>query len=314
MKGISSKTAIAALAIAATLLPAASAAAQTQQADEIVVTARRTGIPVWRVTGPQTSIVLVGSIDGVAKGTRWDPAALTATLRKADRVMFPGMMQLTGSPFALIGYFMKFKRQARLPKGQSLARMMPPAQFQRLVALKNRGILKAGFESRHPLHLAGDLRDLAKGKSGYGVDADEYVFRAVRKHKIKTVPLTTMTAKPLIQEFFKIPPQRFVPCLLDAVALVEAGPGTVKARSDAWAERRVPEVVASPADKVVETCSPKSFGLVPRPDLSLQTKRLLAEPQLTVAVVDVRSLARPGGVLDDLAAAGFQVQGPPWKR
>ena len=314
MRGIWLKRSIAALAVAASVLPAAAAGAQGQQADEIVVTARRTGIPVWRVTGAKTSLVLIGSIDGVAKDTRWDPAALTATLRKADRVMFPGMMALTGSPFALIGYFVKFKRQARLPKGQSLAQMMPPAQFQRLVALRKRGILKAGFESRHPLHLADDLRDLARGKSGYGVDADEYVFRAVRKHKIKTVPLKTMTAKPLLQEYFKIPPQRFVPCLLDTVALVEAGPGTVKARSDAWAERRVPDVIASPADKVVETCSPKSFGLVPRPDLSLQTKRLLAEPQLTVAVVDVRSLARPGGVLDDLAAAGFQIQGPGWKR
>ena len=219
---------------AAACVMASSADAQSgaAAAGEIVVTARRTGIPVWRVTGPQTSIVLIGSIDGVAKDTRWDPAALTATLRKADRVMFPGMMQLTGSPFALIGYLVKFKRQARLPKGQSLAQMMPPAQFQRLVALKNRGILKAGFERRHPLHLADDLRDLSRGKSGYGIDADEYVFRAVRKHKIKTVPLKTMTAKPLLQEFFKIPPQRFVPCLLDAVALVEAGPGTVKARSE----------------------------------------------------------------------------------
>ena len=314
MQGISSKTTIAALAVAASLLPAGRAGAQTQQADEIVVTARRTGIPVWRVTGPKTSLVLIGSIDGVAKDTKWDPGALTETLVKADRVMFPGMLQLTGSPFALLGYFMKFKRQAQLPKGQSLAQMMPREQFQRLVALKDRGILKPGFERRHPLHLASDLRDLAKGKRGYGVDADQYVFRAVRKHKIKTVPLKTMTAKPLLQEYFKIPPQRFIPCLLGAVALAEAGPGTVKARSDAWAERRVPDVLASPADKVHAACSPRSFGMLGGPDFSLEMRQLMADPKLIVAVVDLRTLAAAGGVLDDLAAAGFQIQGPRWKR
>jgi hypothetical protein len=40
---------------------------------------------------------------------------------------------------------------------------------------------------------------------------------------------------------------------------------------------------------------------------------LLAQPQLTVAVVELGSLARPGGVLDSLAAAGFDVRGPRWK-
>jgi hypothetical protein len=32
-----------------------------------------------------------------------------------------------------------------------------------------------------------------------------------------------------------------------------------------------------------------------------------------VAVLSLRSLAEPGGVLDGLAAAGFDIQGPAWK-
>ena len=104
-----------------------------------------------------------------------------------------------------------------------------------------------------------------------------------------------------------------MPCLLDAVAVVEAGPGTVKARSDAWAERRVPDVLASPADKVQETCSPRAIGLLERPEFSLEARRLLSQPQVTVAVLDLRSLAAPGAVLDDLAGAGFTIQGPRWR-
>ena len=301
-----------ALCIAAT--PASAQVAAAADAEEIVVTAQRTGIPVWRVNGPSGTVVLIGSIDGMSKDTRWDPYALTETIKKADQVMFPGMLGLTGSPFMLIGMVAKYKKQATLPKGQSLAQMMPPAQFQRLMALKDRGVLKAGFERKHPLHLAQDLRDIAKGKRGYGMDADRYVSKAVRKHKIKTVPLRTMKAKPLLQQFFELPPQKFVPCLLDSVALVEAGPGAIKARSDAWAERRVPEVIASPADKVHATCSGGSFGLLDPPNFSADMRRLLAQPQTTVAVLDLRTLARRGGVLDDLQAAGFDVQGPRWKR
>ena len=294
----------------------ASAVAQapgSAAADEIVVTARRTGIPVWRVNGPRTSIVLVGSIDGVVKDTRWDPGALTETLRKADQIMFPGLTAVSASPLALIGYYMRFKKQATLPKGQSLQNFMPPQQFQRLLALKNRGVLKAGFERKHPFHLAMELRDKAKGKNGFGLDADTYVRKAIQKHKLKMVPLRTMRAKPVVNDFFAAPPRNFVPCLVDAITLAEAGPGAIRARSDAWAARRVPDVVQSPADEVYASCSASGTGVVQARDLSPQIAALLSEPKLTVAVVELRTLAAPGGVLDDLRAAGFDIQGPRWR-
>jgi uncharacterized protein YbaP (TraB family) len=285
-----------------------------QAADEIVVTARRTGIPVWRVTGPKTTIVLIGAIEGVAKDTRWDPGALTETLRKADRVMYPSAVGLTlSSPFQVFGVLMKARKMATLPKGQTLAGLVPAQQFQRLVALKNRGVLKSGFERKHPLAVAEDLRDHAKGKRGYGPGALQFVQKAVRKHKIKTVPITTMKAKPVLDDFFKSPPQNYIPCLLSAVSLVEAGPGAVKARSDAWAQRRVPEALGSPAEKTAVACHPSSWGIIPRPDLKPQVRKLMQEPQLTVAVVSLGSLAQSNGVLDDLTAAGFEVQGPRWK-
>ncbi|HZH06635.1 MAG TPA: TraB/GumN family protein [Lautropia sp.] len=303
----------AASTLAASVVPAAAQAPRAAEADEIVVTAQRTGIPVWRVNSPTTTLVLIGSIDRVAKGTRWDPAALNQTLLKADRVMFPGTIGLTGSPFSLIGYALKWRKHATLPKGQTLASLMRPDQFQRLVALRNRGVLKPGFERKHPLHLALMLHGIAKGKDGYGLAAGDYVSRTVRKNKIKTVPITSFRANPVVKEFFAEPPKTFVPCLLASIALVEAGPGTIKRRSDAWAERRVPEVLASPVEPVNATCHPSSWGLVQHPDFRAQVRTLLAQPQLTVAVVELGSLARPGGVLDSLAAAGFDVRGPRWK-
>lgn len=287
--------------------------AQDASAEQLVVTARRTGIPVWRVTGPRTSIVLIGSIEDVAKGTKWDPGALATTLRQADRVMFPGQVGVAVSPFSMIGYYVKFKRMATLPKGQSLAQMLTPAQYQRLVALKNRGVLKAGFERSHPLHLSIALRRGALGKGGFAPGVGRYVSQTVKKHKIKTVPIRMIKAKPLVKDFFATPPREYVPCLMASVALAEAGPEANRARSQAWAQRRVPDVLASPADRVYDVCVPPALEATARPDLQPQIRTLLTQPQLTVAVVGLRSLAEHGGVLDDLSAAGFQVSGPQWK-
>jgi uncharacterized protein YbaP (TraB family) len=303
----------AALTLAVSAGPGVAQAPSAAQADDIVVTAQRTGIPVWRVNSPTTTVVLIGTINGVAKDTKWDPAALTETLRKADRVMFPSMTQVSGSPFALIGALAKWRKQATLPKGQSLQQMLPPNQFARLLALQKRGLLKPGFERKHPFHLSIMLRDIAEGRRGYGPPASEVVRRSVKKHKIKMVPIESAKFKPLLNDFFSTPPNAYVPCLIDSIALVEAGSGAVKARSDAWAQRRVTDVLRSPANKVWDSCQPPALDNIPRADFRAQVRSLLAQPQLTVAVVELDSLARPGGLLDNLAAAGFDVRGPRWK-
>jgi len=303
----------AAFASATAQVPAATAA-PAEQVEEIVVTARRSGIPVWRVSGPSGTVVLVGSISEVTKDTRWNPAPLEAALRKADRVMFPQAVQLGASPFAIIGMAVKWRKHASLPRGKSLAQMMPPEQFARLVALQKRGILKPGFERDHPFHLALKLRNVVKGKRGYGPDAGRFVTRTVKKHKLKMVPIAQGRAKPFVNELFGLPPEAHVACLLDAVTLVEAGPGAIKARSDAWAERRVPDATNSPAERVDHRCWPNAGSkLKTAPPLGPQVRRLLAEPQVTLAVVPLYSLARPGGVLDELKAAGLDVRGPRWK-
>ena len=79
------------LALLALLLSGAAEAQPSPQTqpDEIVVTAQRSGIPVWRVRGGAGTLVLVGTIEEVAKGTDWNPDSLAAALREADQVMFP---------------------------------------------------------------------------------------------------------------------------------------------------------------------------------------------------------------------------------
>jgi hypothetical protein len=153
---------------------------------------------------------------------------------------------------------------------------------------------------------------VAEGR-GQGPGVDRYVRATVKKHKVKTVPLATLKAKPILNDFFSTPPQTYTSCLIDAIAVAEAGPAAVKARSDAWAERRVPAVLSSPADKIYETCSPVAWGILPRTDLRTQIGGLMSQPQVTVAVVNLRSLAARGGILDSLAAGGFKISGPTWR-
>src|ERR1700710_1043178 len=117
----------AALAAMAMLAPTAAQTTPEQaHVDDIVVTGRRSGVPLWTVRSGTTTLVLVGHIRGISKTTKWDPEALTEALRKADRVVFPEMHAFTASPFSLIGWLAKWNAMGSLPKGQSLADFASP--------------------------------------------------------------------------------------------------------------------------------------------------------------------------------------------
>ncbi|MFL6843774.1 MAG: TraB/GumN family protein [Allosphingosinicella sp.] len=305
--------AVAAAIALASAAPAKAPADDKAQVDDIVVTGRRSGAPLWTVRSDQTTLVLVGAIEGVSKTTYWDPAALTAALRKADRVMFPQAHAFTASPFRLIGWVAKYNAMGSLPKGQSLADFASPETMRRLSALSAKGTVRRDYATRHSLHLSNELRERARHGIDFGRSASDYVMRAVKQYKLTLVPMPRSKAKPIVKDLFASTPQEHMPCLEASVAMAEAGPAAVQARSDAWAARRVPEVLASPADKPGPLCWPASEVIEDGPDLAAEMKQLLGETPVTVAVLNLRSLARPGGVLDELAAAGFDIQGPAWK-
>lgn len=303
----------AALALASAA-PGQNRADDRAQVEDIVVTGRRSGVPMWTVRGDTTTLILVGGINGVSKTTHWDPAALTEALRKADRVMFPQSYALTASPFRAIGWIAKWNAMGSLPKGHGLSAIAGAQTMRRLAALRARGMVRADYDRRHPLHLSGDLRDRAKGDIDYGPNVADYARNAARKHKLaEVVPVERSKAKPVVKDLFASTPEEHLPCLEASIAVAEAGPAAVQARSDAWAARRVPEVLASPADPVYQICWPSGIFAERQADLLPQMKRLLAEPEVTMAVLSLRTLAERGGVLDGLEAAGFDIQGPAWK-
>jgi uncharacterized protein YbaP (TraB family) len=297
---------------------ASAAAAQNRaddraQVEDIVVTGRKSGVPMWTVRGETTTLILVGTIEGVSKTTYWDPAALTQALRKADRVVFPQSHIFTANLFSAIGWVAKWNAMKSLPKGQSLSAMARPDAMRRLAALRAKGAVRADYDRRHPLDLGRELRDRAAGDIKFGRGADDYVRRAIKQYKLNLVPIEKSKAKPLVKDLFSSTPQEHLPCLEASIAMAEAGPKAVQARSDAWAARRVPEVLASPADKFERVCWPTAEIIEPGANRTGEMKQLLAQPEVTVAVLTLRSLAESGGVLDGLAVAGFDIQGPAWK-
>jgi hypothetical protein len=73
--------------------------------------------------------------------------------------------------------------------------------------------------------------------------------------------------------------------------------------------------IDNPAERARHSCWPNDPARLAANDaeIATQLRGLLGEPQVTLAVLTLRSLARPGGILDTLERAGFDIQGPDWR-
>lgn len=236
--------------------------------------------------------------------------------------MFPEAVGVKFGLFSLIDTIGKWRKQASLPKGQTLQMMTTPEQWARLVALRNQGFIKPGFERKHPYHLAMTLTALVRSKSERVPGADSYVRRYVRKNPAKEVPLIRFSVTEVANAFFASSPLSHVPCLMDAVTLVEAGQAGIKARADAfvtrsqaWAARRVPEALMARSDNGQRSCWPEGTTYSQARQASLRpiVRDFMDRPEVTLAVLSLESLAQKGGVLDDLVTAGFDISGPNWR-
>ena len=292
-------------------------ALQSPEEESIVITGRRIGVPVWQVATGSGTLILVGDINYIAAGTQWNSAALDEILRRSNRVLFPEARQASTGLFGVFTAIGQVRGSATLPAGRSLRTMVSPEQWGRLEKLRQQRIIEEGFERSHPYHLAGRIRRRAERGVAYAPSLTAHVRRAVRRYNLKLVPIARVALSNVTDRLVATPPEQFLECLMNTVELAEAGPQAIRLRSQHWVERRVTEVVSSPAERAFHSCRlPMTADTAEERDAALWAtiQRLLGEPGVTVAVVSLSTLASAGGMLDRLQSADQNVLGPAWRK
>ncbi len=310
----------AAAAVLALAVGAASGSAQAQtpaedpvtRLEEIVVTARRADMPIWEVSDADSTVILAGSISGVPEDYAWRPEALEAATRRADHILYPQQGRLSvGDVLRLIW---RIRTVAGLPKDKSTADYLP-ADIQARVETQMADARNDRWRRRSLLSLGFDLME----KSGYdqgGSGAVDVVRRAAREARIPGRPVGAVRGDEIIDNLITAPPETYAPCIEQAVGASEAGPQGATARVEAWRARRVLEVLANPLDKALNVCWPSGDAdIAPllRSQWSEAVRQALDRPGVTLAVVQLRVLAEPAGVLDQLQSDGREIIGPEWR-
>jgi len=294
---------------------AAQDAESADRLDDIVVTARRSGAPMWTVRDGDSTLILVGSIRAIPRDVTWRPEALEEAAKQADLILLPQEGRASFSD--ILRVIWRARTIAMMPEGQTTATWLSPDMQARLDALMS-GERNQDWRRRSMLMTSFDLiQDRAGFRAGReGQDAVDVVRRAARQARIQARPVGTVRGDEMVESLISAPQSIHVPCMERAIAAAEAGPESSQERARDWRAFRVPEVVASPIEQALKVCWPWGDPEL-APQLHQQwaaaVQTALVSPGVTMGVAPVRLLAEPGGVLDSLEARGLEVVGPDWK-
>ncbi|MFC5344053.1 TraB/GumN family protein [Brevundimonas staleyi] len=298
------------LALAATT-PVWAQDADEDRVEDIVVTARRAGAPMWTVERGDSTVILVGAISGVPRDFVWRPEALEEATRRSQRILYP--TEARGSMSDVFRILWRIRTISRLPQGTTTADYLPPdlqARLETLMAGEG-----DGWRTKSFVALSFDLLEKA-GRERRTSGAVAAVRDAARRARLSGEPVGIVRGDELVEGLISGPPAQYTPCIGASIAAAEAGPAGAQARLEAWRSLRVTEVLAAPLDQAYDLCWPSGDPEVApaqREQWRAATQNALSQPGVTVGVAALRLLAEPGGVLDQLEAEGLDVRGPDWK-
>ena len=292
----------------------AHAEVQTPQAQsEIVVSARRSGAPMWTIETPTGTVLLVGEIRAVPKSTPWEPERLREATAEAQRVILRAAPKF--SPGDVLRLIFRGGSFTKLPDRKVAADYLNPQQRARLAGLEAR--YKVDYDRGSFLMSAFDLLARRLDFDDATIDdATDVVEKAARRSDIPIVRPERFRGEDLLDNLAAAPPASHIPCLEAAMRATEAGTPVIISRGNDWRRFDIPSVMTNPLEIALNTCWPwadEDLG----GEIRDQWTRMIAEASglegVTLAVVPLNVLAERQGVLDQLEARGFAVAGPRWR-
>ncbi len=302
-----------ALALTSASLPAVAQVAAPDSAEEVVVTARNSGAPMWTVRTETGVVMLVGEMRNVPKETPWYPDRLERAAGGAQRIILGTKAKV--SPGDILRLIFAGGKLTKLPDERVAADYLDATRLARLRAIEAR--YGQDYSRRNFLITSFDLlsRRLAFSKDT-GDDATDVVRKAARRGDIATRPVGEVRGEDMLDNLFAAAPETHLPCLDAAMAAAEIGPEIVTARGKAWTSFDVPGLMANPLETALGRCWPwtdNQLGAELRGQWVAALDEAVRQPGVTLAVVPIRVLAEEGGVLDQLKARDLDISGPRWR-
>ena len=287
--------------------------------DEVVVTGERTGPEMWHVHREASDLWILGSMSPLPKGITWRSKQFEQVLEHTNQVVIPKPFEVG---IARILWLLITERDILLVRGgKRLKDVMPPNLYARFSALRQqyhesadkwehyRPIIAAAFLQRTVFHAANLSTRLDLGAA---------VRMLAEKHKVRVEELKIAGVHDALDALKTMPPATENACVEASVVTMEKDLPRLRDRADAWASGNIERIRSLREPSEVDACRAALDAGTGAAELIATVRRTwvdnmdhyLHHDGVTVAVVNMDMLLEKGGILDELRAKGYAIEGP----
>ncbi len=311
-------------ATAQTAMPVLSQATLATQAvlEEVVVTGRRPGPPLWRVINGERTLWVFAVLSPLHKDLSWDADSVAHILSESQAYLeAPQVSASTSNPFKALGIMRKLGRAERLPKGTTLKTLLEPELYARLETAHQRYAPKDDKILRlKPLFAANKLHAAALQKVGLRDSAR--IYKTLRKMAKRaglevTASVGEVDVDRVIEVIEGIPHEAQLRCLHETLQSVTEDIQGAMVRANAWATGDATALRALDYPDVESTChnavNANEFARAAttraREQWLVRARQVLNEHTSAFASLPVYEVIGEDGLLGRLAAEGYQLRG-----
>jgi uncharacterized protein YbaP (TraB family) len=287
--------------------------------DEIVVTGERAGPGMWHVHHGSADVWLLGSLSPLPRGITWRS-------RQVERVLESASQVLVQKPFEIsiprILWVLLTERSLVLEThGKRLKDVLPPGLYERFAALRGKySDDPEKWEHYRPVVAAAFLQRAAFHQVGLSMRMDlGAALRVLAKNKhVRVEEVKIAAVGDMLDALKTMAPATENICVDASLVTMESALPRLMERAQAWADGNIERLQSLPVPKEVDACRDALEGgrgaldiiaLMRRSWLS-SIEKSLQGTGTTIAVVNLDLMLEPGGLLDELRAAGYQIEAP----
>jgi len=291
--------------------------------EEVVVTGEWPGPQMWKISRGSHVVWMLGTLQPLPKGMVWKYKDVEQVIAQSHQIIGKTNVKPKVSIFGLIPLYLQFRKVSKLPDDQTLKDVLTPELYQRYRTLLSlHKIRDNDIEKLRPIVAAGRLyQDIieANGLTGKN-DVQETVFKLADRHDVKINDLTLKVEAPkeILKEASEMPVSAEVPCFEEVVATLESDLPMLKKRASSWARGDVDALRKLIPAQARNACREVILSVQRVKEISDHAKSVwlsaitesLDRYDSAMALSPVYDLIGKDGILDQLRAAGYQVEGP----
>lgn len=302
----------------------------TEAPTQIVVSGRRPGPGVWKVSKGEHVMWVFGTYSPLPAKLEWDASRVERLVASSQEVLMPPGANGHVGFFRGITLLPSLVGLKKNPDGAQLRDVVPADVYARWTGLKEKYLGDDdGVERYRPIFAGQELRQAGMKKNGLATSVQ--VVKAVediaRKNKVKVsktgFEFDVEEPRKMIQEFKK---QQMddVACFTKTLDSIDGDLDAMRARANAWANGNISEIRSVNFTEREDACNSAILNSsVARNNAQFQdmpgrlraawlqsAEKSLAGNASTFAILHMKDILGEHGYLADLAAKGYTVESP----